>query len=71
MLLSINDEPANFHEAKDSKQWTDACEDEIESINKNNTWILVDKPVGVKIIGLKWVFKVKRNADGSINKFKA
>ena len=71
LLLSINDEPANFHEPKDSKQWTDACEDEIESINKNNTQTLVDKPTGVKIIDLKWVFKIKRNADGSINKFKA
>ncbi|WZZ85883.1 hypothetical protein YC2023_114462 [Brassica napus] len=71
LLLSINDEPASWHEAKGSKKWTNAYQDEIDSINKNNTWILVDKPTGVKIIGLKWVFKVKRNADGSINKFKA
>ena len=32
---------------------------------------MVDKPHGVKVIGLKWIFKIKRNADGSINKFKA
>ena len=71
LLLSIYDEPRNFHEAKGNKRWTNACEDEIDSINKNNTWELVELPQGVKIIGLKWVFKVKRNADGSINKFKA
>ena len=46
------------------------CEDEIDSISKNNTWTLVKNPAGVKIIGLKWVFKMKRNAYGSINKFK-
>ena len=71
LLLSINDEPVNFHEAKNIKQWTNACEDEIDSICKTNTWTLVKNPAGVKIIGLKWVFKIKRNANGSINKFKA
>lgn len=44
LLLSINDEPINFQEAKRSKQWTNACEFEIDSINKNRTWKLVDKP---------------------------
>jgi len=31
----------------------------------------VDLPIGVKPIGLKWVFKLKRNSDGSINNYKA
>ena len=38
---------------------------------KNGTWELVDLPHGVKPIGLKWVFKLKRNLDGSINKYQA
>ena len=38
---------------------------------KNGTWELVDLPHGVKPIGPKWVFKLKRNLDGSINKYKA
>lgn len=71
LLLSLDDEPLNYQEAKGCVKWTNACKDEIDSINKNRTWDLVDKPAGVKIIGLKWVFKIKRNADGSINKFKA
>ena len=33
--------------------------------------MLLDKPAGVKVIGLKWIFKIKRNADGSINKYKS
>lgn len=71
LLLCINNEPVNFKEARESVEWTRACEDEIESIVKNNTWVLVELPIGVKPIGLKWVFKIKRNSDGSINKFKA
>lgn len=71
LLLSINDEPATYREAKKHVRWTRACKDEIDSINKNKTWTLVDKPQGVKVIGLKWIFKIKRNADGTINKFKA
>ena len=71
LLMCLNDEPVSFAEAKKSKKWTRACEDEIESIIKNDTWELVDLPYGAKAIGLKWVFKLKRNADGTINKFKA
>lgn len=38
---------------------------------KNKTWVLVDLPPGAKPIGLKWIFEIKRNADGSINKYKS
>ena len=69
--MVINDEPWDFNEAKDIKFWVDACKDEILSIEKNNTWDLVELPTGVKPIGLKWIFKIKRNADGSISKYKA
>lgn len=71
LLLLINEEPFDFNEAKESKYWILACEDEICSIRKNKTWNLVDLPIGAKVIGLKWVFKIKHNPDGSVNKYKA
>ena len=71
LLMVINDEPWDFNDAKELAVWVDACGEEISSIEKNNTWTLVDLPKGIKPIGLKWVFKIKRNADGSINKYKA
>ena len=71
LLLSMNDEPWDYNDAKGKKVWCDACDDEIASIIKNKAWELVDLPIGAKAIGLKWVFKVKRNSDGSINKYKA
>ena len=40
-------------------------------IQKNKTWELVEKPQDRKVIGVKWVFRTKLNADGSINKYKA
>ena len=40
-------------------------------IYKNETWKLVDRPCNKNVIGVKWVFKLKYNVDGSINKHKA
>nr|GEW13554.1 zinc finger, CCHC-type [Tanacetum cinerariifolium] len=44
---------------------------ELDSINKNNTWTLTTLPTNQKAIGLKWVFKTKRDAKGKIIKYKA
>ena len=40
-------------------------------IQKNETWELVDRLKDRKIIGVKWLYKTKLNADSSINKYKA
>ena len=44
---------------------------EYDALQKNNTWDLVPLPPNRQVIGCKWVFRVKENADGSINRFKA
>lgn len=64
LLLCLNNEPRNFEQAKEHKEWICACEEEISSIEKLKVWDLVDLPIGVKPIGLKWVFKLKRNSGG-------
>lgn len=46
-------------------------EAEIQAINDNNTWELVDVPTGVKVIGVKWVYKTKFSEKGEVDKFKA
>ena len=43
----------------------------MDSMVRNRVWELVDLPPGRKSIGNKWVFKIKRRADGMIDKFKA
>ena len=45
--------------------------DEYLDLLQNNTWNLVPHPTNRKLIGCKWVFKVKENPDGTINKYKA
>jgi hypothetical protein len=45
--------------------------EEIKMIMKNETWELVDRPQDKDTIGVKWVYKTKLNADGSIQKHKA
>ena len=44
---------------------------EYDALIKNGTWRLVDPSVGVKPIGCKWVYKIKYNTDGSLDKYKA
>ncbi|CAA6656933.1 unnamed protein product [Spirodela intermedia] len=46
-------------------------EEEMASIEENRTWSLVDLPHGRRAIGLKWVYKVKRDENGAVAKYKA
>ncbi|KAI3501786.1 hypothetical protein L1887_29807 [Cichorium endivia] len=71
LMLALDEEPKNYLEAKSNKEWVKAMKAEIDSIVKNNTWELVHPPKHVKPIGLRWLFKIKRNPDGSITRFKA
>ena len=54
-----------------SVQWKEAMESEYLSLMQNDTWGLVPPPEGQNIVGSKWVLKVKRNADGTVDHFKA
>ena len=58
--------------AKDAN-WRAKMEEEMQALTENETWDLVDasKGVGVKPIGCRWVYKIKYNADGSVNQYKA
>jgi hypothetical protein len=70
-LLTVMEEPTCYQEAANDENWRAAMDSELQSINKNKTWSLVNLPAGHKSIGLKWVFKLKRNAEGEIVKHKA
>lgn len=64
-------EPSTYEEAVQFEGWLETMEEELKMINKNDTWVLTDRPENRKIIGLKWVFKRKENPDDSLNKLKA
>ena len=46
-------------------------EEELRSIEENRTWTLTELPQGRHAIGLKWVFKVKRDEHGVVVRHKA
>ena len=46
-------------------------DDEIKAIEKNDTWELAALPKGHKPIGVKWVYKIKKNVKGEVEKHKA
>nr|GEZ26437.1 zinc finger, CCHC-type [Tanacetum cinerariifolium] len=54
-LLLAEDEPKNYKEASNDQKWIEAMKDELDSINRNNTWRLTSLPPGHKAIGLKWL----------------
>lgn len=67
-------EPKHYKEAVHSKygsQWMKAMVEELNAIEDNDTWELVNLPYGRKAIGSKWIYKVKRNADGTVERRKA
>lgn len=70
MFASVED-PEKFEEANKEGKWIKAMETELESIEKNDTWVLTDLPKGAKKIGVKWVYKTKRNERGEVDKYKA
>ena len=64
-------EPAGVAEAMKEQKWKSAMEEELQMIEKYQTWKLVERPQNKNVIGVKWVFRTKLNADGTVNKHKA
>ncbi|GJT12879.1 retrovirus-related pol polyprotein from transposon TNT 1-94 [Tanacetum coccineum] len=71
LCLYADCEPLVFEKAMKSKKWRQAMEEEIKSIEKNDTWELTTLPKGQNAIGVKWVYKAKKNAKGEVEKYKA
>ena len=68
------EEPQTFAEAMnapDSAQWKRAMDEEMVSLHENSTWSLEQMPLGVKPIPVKWVYKIKKDASGNIERYKA
>ena len=55
----------------DKDKWLAAMREEIEAHRVNGTWQVCALPPGKRAIGCKWVFRLKRNANGSIERYKA
>jgi hypothetical protein len=63
--------PKNFNEPSKDEHWVKSMNDELDQIEKNNTWEMVHRPKGKNIIGSKWIFKNKLNEQGQVVRNKA
>ena len=74
MASSEEHDPSTVREAlstPDKARWEEAMAREMESIHSNKVWELVEPPLNRKIVGSKWIFKQKRDAEGTVTQYKA
>lgn len=71
LLLSGVEEPSSYVKVAQEHEWRQAMECEIRAVERNNTWKLTEFPPGQKAIGLKWVYKLKKDTSGKVIKHKA
>ena len=64
-------EPHTVADALHNPNWKAAMDVEFDALLKNKTWHLVPPQRGKNIVDCKWVFKIKRKADGTLDKYKA
>jgi hypothetical protein len=68
------EEPVTVEDALSSPQsteWQEAIASELHSMEEHGVWELVPRPRDANIVGCRWVFKVKTNADGTVERYKA
>ncbi|CAI7864544.1 unnamed protein product, partial [Closterium sp. NIES-53] len=73
-LVEMPREPTTLKEAlesSDAEDWKKALESQLKSIEENGTLELVELPEGRKAIMSKWLFKIKSDADGKIERYKS
>ena len=70
-LLAQPSEPNSVTQALQDPKWFNAMHEEFKALQANQTWDLVIPTAPVKIVGNKWIFRIKYNSDGSISRYKA
>ena len=72
--IASGEEPTSYKEAcesMDKEHWVKAMDDEINQLTTLETYTLEDLPNDRKVVGCKWVYRVKRDTNGKIAKYKA
>lgn len=64
-------EPSIYVQALKFKEWCAAMDIEITALEDNGTWLICSLPEGKQAAGCKWVFKVKLNVDGTLERYNA
>jgi hypothetical protein len=64
-------EPNTINQATQYPEWRMAMREELNALIQNHTWTLVPRPKHTNIVGNKWMFRIKRHPDGTVNCYKA
>ena len=67
-------DPMSVEEARscsDWSKWEEAMQKELDALETACTWTVVECPLNINVVGCKWVFQIKRDANSKIDKYKA
>ena len=64
-------EPTIVSQALKIPHWQQAISEEFDALVRNSTWTRVPPNPTQNIVGCKWIFRIKRNPDGSVMRYKA
>ena len=73
-IAETSSDPTSFQNAldrEDKSQWINAMDKKLGSLSANEVWDLVELPKGRRIVGSKWVFRTKKDANGAVERYKA
>lgn len=69
--ISDHTKPSSYQQASRDPSCVKAMKMDMEALEQNDTWVLVNLPQGRKLVGSKWIYKIKYKQDGKIERFKA
>jgi len=72
--MVITQEPSSYIEAMKSPEkehWIKAMQEEFDSLKQNKVWDIVPFPKDRKLVGCRWVFRIKTDAQGNLTRYKA
>ena len=67
-------EPSSYSESiktPEKEQWIKAMQEELDSLKQNEVWKIVPVPKDRKLVGCRWVFRIKTDAQGNLTCYKA
>ena len=66
--------PNGFQDAiscAESAKWRESMQEEVNSLIRNKTWKVVKRPKNTNVVSCKWIYKIKFNADGCVDRYKS